>query len=142
LLQREHTAYALFADEWASTASATASAAAEAHRAAARRHRALAGSLATTLNERLWRRDLGYHMAWNVSSRTPILSRTYVIALPLWAGLVNGSQAAAIAETLAKPDMLSSVGIRSTSSDDPRYSNANEIVPCVTLFVRTANANL
>jgi hypothetical protein len=55
--------------------------------------------------------------------------RSYVIALPLWAGLVNASQAAAIAHTLSAPRMLSAVGLRSTSSDDPRYSNADTIVP-------------
>ena len=57
------------------------------------------------------------------------MSRTYVVGFPLWAGLVNATQASAIAATLSKPDMLSTEGLRSTSSDDPRYSNANEIVP-------------
>jgi glycogen debranching enzyme len=52
-----------------------------------------------------------------------------VIAFPLFAGLVNGSQAAAIARTLAANDMLSPVGLRSTSSADPRYNNDDVIVP-------------
>ena len=81
------------------------------------------------LNEKLWREDLGFHVAWNVSSQQPILARTYVIGFPLWAGLVNASQADTIAATLAKKDLLSDVGLRSTSADDPRYSNANEIIP-------------
>ena len=68
-------------------------------------------------------------MAWNVSARAPILSRTYVIGFPLWAGLVNATQAAGIAATLRKDDILSPVGLRSTSSDDPRYNNDDEIVP-------------
>lgn len=49
--------------------------------------------------------------------------------MPLWAGAANASQAAAIAATLGRPDMLSEIGLRSTSSDDPRYSNANTLVP-------------
>ena len=49
--------------------------------------------------------------------------------MPLWAGAVNASQAAAIAQTLGGADMLSEVGLRSTSSDDPRYSNKDSIVP-------------
>ena len=52
-----------------------------------------------------------------------------MIALPLWAGAVNASQAAAIAGVLGSPAMLSAVGVRSTASDDPRYSNADIIVP-------------
>ena len=70
-------------------------------------------------------------MALNVSAahRGPILSKTYVIGFPLWAGMVNQSQAAAIAATLEADDMLSSVGLRSASSEDPRYSNTDEIVP-------------
>lgn len=96
LLQREHTAYALFLDEWAqsssalpsassspssftipavpgaaATATATDTVAAE-YQAAAVHHRARADVLAKTLNEKLWRADLGYHVAWNVSSQSPI----------------------------------------------------------------------
>ena len=68
-------------------------------------------------------------LAPQVSSRTWIEARTYVIAMPLWAAAVNASQAAAIAQTLRGADMLSEVGLRSTSSDDPRYSNEDMIVP-------------
>jgi glycogen debranching enzyme len=84
-------------------------------------HRDRAASLAETLNKRLWRADLGHHVAWNVTTQAPIEARTYVIAFPLWAGLVNATQATAIAATLGEPDMVSSVGLRSTSSSDPRY---------------------
>ena len=42
---------------------------------------------------------------------------------------VNASQAGAIAATLARADMLSAVGLRSSSARDPRYSNADTIVP-------------
>ena len=129
LLTREHIAFALFSESWAAAAERSDPQLAAAHRLAAAEHRATADSLAATLNARLWREDLGYHQAWNVSARSSIESRTYVIGFPLWAGLVNQSQAAKIAATLSRPDMLSSDGLRSTSSDDPRYSNANEIVP-------------
>ena len=54
--------------------------------------------------------------AWNVSARAAIESRTYVIGFPLWAGLVNASQAAKIAQTLSEDDMLAADGLRSTSS--------------------------
>jgi hypothetical protein len=160
LLQREHVAYALFSEAWAEQAEAQQSSdnttAVEAaggeaarHRAAAREHRAAADELAATLNDKLWREDLGYHQvrkrlpcfqlddlptqaweqqtqkgmafrftpqAWNVSARAPIESRTYVIGFPLWAGLVNASQAAKIAQTLSEDDMLAADGLRSTSS--------------------------
>eukprot|EP01043_Picozoa_sp_COSAG02_P005982 COSAG02_NODE_166_length_31947_cov_34.168617_15_plen_398_part_00 len=130
MLQREHVAFALFSESWASVAANQSDyQAAETHRLAAAKHRAAADSLATTLNAQLWREDLGYHQAWNVSAKAPIESRTYVMGFPLWAGLVNQSQAAKIAATLSQPDMLAADGLRSTSSDDPRYSNADEIVP-------------
>ena len=162
---------ALFADAWASGASTRGTFdAVEGHRATAVRHRASAANLTRTLNARLWRADLGYHAAWNVSncvdmpstclgrraahvlyapgihalwravvrgvtlapqvsSRTWIEAKTYVIAMPLWATAVNASPAATIAQTLRGADMLSEVGLRSTSSDDPRYSNEDMIVP-------------
>lgn len=137
LLQREHTAAAHFYDAWADAAavgggvSITASASAKfnAHRAAAKRHRQQADTLRRMLNAELWREDLGYHVARNVSSCTAILAKTYAIAYPLWARLVNQSQAASIARVLASPEMLSPVGLRSASARDPRYSNADTIIP-------------
>lgn len=155
LLQREHTAAANFYEAWAegweraATAAAVATAAlstseappniyaaasdrserASAHREAARRHRRLAHSLHETLNTQLWREELGYHIALNVSSRELILAKTFAIAYPLWARLVNQSQAASIARVLGSPEMISVVGLRSASSQDPRYSNADTILP-------------
>jgi hypothetical protein len=111
----------------------------EGYRAMAARHRAAAAKLTRALNARLWRADLGYHAAWNVSSRAWIDAKTYVaavqylqisplylpyisplspyispnryvVALPLWASAVNASQAAAIAQALRGADMLSEVG--------------------------------
>ena len=129
LLHREHIAYALFREAWAADEGVTRPSAASEHLAVAQRHRAIADSLRETLNERLWRSDLGYHVAYNVSTRTHILSKTYVMAYPLWAGLVNKSQAAQLAASLGAETMLSSAGLRSTSSDDPRYNNDDIIVP-------------
>lgn len=136
LLVREHTAAALFADAWAGAwaggadgTSPKATVMVARHRATAVRHRAAAENLSSTLNARLWRTDLGFHAAWNTSSRTWIEAKTFAIATPLWAGAVNASQAAAIAKALSAPDMLSPVGLRSTGADDPRYSNADIIVP-------------
>eukprot|EP00927_Polykrikos_kofoidii_P039958 TRINITY_DN34247_c0_g2_i1.p1 TRINITY_DN34247_c0_g2~~TRINITY_DN34247_c0_g2_i1.p1 ORF type:complete len:444 (-),score=56.21 TRINITY_DN34247_c0_g2_i1:108-1439(-) len=129
-LQREHSAFALFLDSWASESHRRGEAsAAEAYSSEAQLYRANAQNLKRILNEQLWREDLGFHAAFNVSSRRYIESRTYQIALPLWAGLVNRSQAAAITATLRASDMLSQWGLRSVSSADSRYSNADVIVP-------------
>ena len=86
-LQREHIAYASFLEAWGDDG--------------ALHHRRMANELKDTLNRELWREDLGYHIALNTSTREAIEAKTYVIALPLWAGLVNKSQAEAIAHTLA-----------------------------------------
>lgn len=133
LLQREHTAAAHFYTAWADVAASDGTGISQhraaQHRAAARRHRQRAESTHDTLNAQLWRGDLGYHVALNVSSRTPIAAKTYAVAYPLWARLVNRSQAASIASLLGSSEMLSAVGLRSASALDPRYSNADTIIP-------------
>ena len=58
MLQREHTAFALFLDHWAAESGTEAEAAA--HRAEAAEHRAAADDLTTALNTALWREDLGH----------------------------------------------------------------------------------
>ena len=57
-------------------------------------------------------------MALNVSSRTPIAAKTYAVAYPLWARLVNRSQAASIASLLGSSEMLSAVGRPTVIGDD------------------------
>merc|ERR1712048_124903 len=53
------------------------------------------------------------------------------MGFPMFGGpeLVNHSQAERSWASVSSPDMLTKFGIRSTSSLDPRYSNAKYIVP-------------
>ena len=64
-----------------------------------------------------------------MSSGAPITARTYLMGMPLWGGAAPAAHAAKIVANLQRADMMSEWGVRSTSSDDPRYSNANIIVP-------------
>ena len=71
------------------------------------------------------------HAAWSTPSREWIGAKTYALAMLLWAGAVNASQAADIARVLSAPDMLSPVG---RELDERRrlallYSNDDVIVP-------------
>eukprot|EP00933_Yihiella_yeosuensis_P036705 TRINITY_DN30477_c0_g1_i1.p1 TRINITY_DN30477_c0_g1~~TRINITY_DN30477_c0_g1_i1.p1 ORF type:complete len:472 (+),score=80.89 TRINITY_DN30477_c0_g1_i1:73-1488(+) len=129
-LNREHVAFANFLKAWSKLAQKDGNAKeAEKLRMEALHHTDVATELADILNRELWSPYDGFHVAHNVSSREYITARTYQIALPLWAGLVNKSQAASIIDVLSQPDMLSEIGIRSASSKDLRYSNANVIIP-------------
>jgi hypothetical protein len=197
LLQREHLAFSLFADAWSEHSHSASPERSLMHRTLAARHRERADALTAELNAALWRADLGYHVALNTSSREVIAARTYVIAFPLWAGLVNATQARlnracpcdicsgteraaatsapglgspvpnfhreglasasfcagtgckppthicagtgqanAIAATLSADDMLSEIGLRSTSASDPRC----DATVCVGLVSTRSNA--
>jgi len=69
-LAREHAAHARFLDVWGAAAAARGdAAAAAADAAAAAAARAAAAAVARALDEQLWRDDLGYHAAYNVSER-------------------------------------------------------------------------
>jgi hypothetical protein len=184
LLQREHFAFSLFADAWSEHSHSASPERSLMHRTLAARHRERADALTAELNAALWRADLGYHVALNTSSREVIAARTYVIAFPLWAGLVNATQARrnrarpcnictgtgltpatsapglgspvprfvlgletshicprdgqanAIAATLSADDMLSEIGLRSTSASDPRC----DATVCVGLVSTRSNA--
>ena len=126
LLLREHIAFARFVRAWGGP---------DAERDAAA-HDARAAALARALDESLWDDARGHHVARNVSAAAAaararvIGAKTYQIAMPLWARAVrNASRAAAIVAALARPELLSPWGLRSTSSDDARYSNAETLVP-------------
>ena len=64
-----------------------------------------------------------------MSSGAPITARTYLMGMPLWGGAAPAAHAAKIVANLQRSDMMSEWGVRSTSADDPRYSNADIIVP-------------
>ena len=127
-LWMEHTAMALFCEAWGGGASSELT-------AAAAQHRASAAAIKQSLNTHLWRWEdeaagKGNYVAYNVKTRTLLLNRTYQMALPLLVGLAPSPRhaAAAVAAVLA-PDMRCPYGVRSTSSLDARYGNANIIVP-------------
>jgi hypothetical protein len=140
---REHTAFALFLQHWAAAAEQrgdTEQAAAD--RATAAQHRALADAIGEVVNRWLWHEEgegaatRGWYAAYNVSTKTPILNRTYQMAWPLWANLsasagpTEGPRRMALAvAAILEPDMRTGWGVRSTSNLDPRYSNANIITP-------------
>ena len=109
---------------------------------------AQAARLGALLNEYLWHCapdspacTRGWYGAYNVSSRAQIVSRTFQMAFPLWLpGLANASQAAAAMDAILAPDMLGPFGVRSVSSADARYSEANIIDPYSNCEAGTAEA--
>jgi alpha,alpha-trehalase len=91
-----------------------------------------ANHIRDSMNSYLWRQDgsdNGYYIAYNVSSRMAVLNRVYLMGFPLWAQLASEAQAEMVASAINTTDMLTTFGIRSTSSLDPTYNNDNIIVP-------------
>lgn len=134
-LHREHMAFAQFSRAWATAAAAEGPTAvvgrieqARLERQAAT-HEGYAQTVADRLNDLLWAGDLGHYVAYNTTAQARVNSRVFLMALPLWAGLANASQAATVTAAVMAGDMLSAYGVRSTSSADPRYTNGNFIVP-------------
>jgi glycogen debranching enzyme len=52
------------------------------------------------------------------------------MGVPLWGGVAPAAHAARLLANMQAADMRSRWGLRSTSSNDTRYSNANIIKPC------------
>lgn len=140
-LYREHRAYQLFLQHWAAAERRRADAGASLGGASrlrlrlrrweaeAARSRATAAEILAAMQRHLWSNATGCYGAYNTSTGEAVDNRVYLMGLPLWGGLATATQAASIVEQLSQGDMLSSWGVRSTSSADARYSNANEIVP-------------
>ena len=142
-LVREYHAYALFVEGWGALGGchldvecgSTSPLYSSDWQAEAAGARAAMSALADALNEHLWVCEdpsclRGYYGGYNVSTRTPIRARTFQVALPVWAGLApNASVAAAALDASLDADLSSPYGLRSASSRDPRYSNANMINP-------------
>ena len=137
-LYREFQAYSLFCGRWARAA--TKDDAESSHttkyfleeQAWAQN---VASEIKAAVNEHLWDDDLGYYIALNTSAAavqagtTRVTAKTDVLGFPLWANMSNARQAAKVRQHLMANDMLSPFGIRSTSSKDQRYNNADEIKP-------------
>ena len=130
-LAREYQAYALFVEAWGSVGGGGLYS--DDWRAEAAAARSAMRALADALNAHLWvcedahvpcRR--GYYGGHNVSTHAPIRARTFQAALPVWANLAPNASIAALAlDSSLETDLASPFGLRSTSSLDPRYSNAN-----------------
>ena len=91
-----------------------------------------ASDIIATMNAWLWSEAAGCFVAYNTSTSEHITNRVFLQAFPLWcysSGCVNATQAAKMLSSITQPDLATPFGIRSTSSDDPRYTNANVIVP-------------
>lgn len=127
-LHREHMALAKFSQAWAAS-EAPGSPERLRLRRQGRAHLDLAGGVRDKLNTMLWAGDLGHYVAYNTTAKARVTNRVFLMAMPLWAGLSNSSQAEAIAASVTKDDMMSAYGVRSTSATDPRYTNGNFIVP-------------
>lgn len=130
-LVREHRAYALFLRKWAA-ADPAGLPDVDAQVAACD---AKVAALKDALNAHLWHwvdeaAGDGFYVAYDVRRRAQVVRRTYQMAWPLWEGLAatDAQRHAAVRAVLA-PDMRCASGIRSTSRDDPAYSNDNIIVP-------------
>jgi alpha,alpha-trehalase len=133
-LYREYQAYSAFCDAWA-------------NHEESKRALLEATKIKDALNKYLWKEEYGYYVALNTTKLSPLSkpskgkvdpitgylivnNRVDVMGFPLMAAdIASADQVKTIRDQLFKEDMLSSYGIRSTSSSDPRYNNRNEIKP-------------
>ena len=127
-LSREYKAFANFNKAWAS---ASTSDEGERKRLldTAAKAEARSEEILATMHKFMWDEANGVYTAYNVKTKTPIRNRVFLMGLPLWTKYPTSDQATRIAKQLMSEDMLSSWGIRSTSSKDPRYENQNRIIP-------------
>lgn len=138
-MYRERIAYARFLAMWSTGAPDVTDDALRtmpvAVAAKVRTQLSAAAALRDALNEYLWhwqdaQQTAGFFAAWNVSTGTRILRRTYQVVWPLWANLTaNASQASAALNAVMDADLFSAFGVRSASSNDPQYNNDNIINP-------------
>ena len=144
-LYREYQAYSAFCKAWATHAIGDEARAA--HFQESKRALLEATKIKDALNKYLWKEEYGYYVALNTTKSPPLSraedgevdpvtgylvvnNRVDVMGFPLMAkDIASADQVKTIRNQLFKPDMLSSYGVRSTSSNDPRYNNKNEIKP-------------
>ena len=115
-LSREHRAFAYFNRAWGRPSVAAT-------------HEAASDAILQQMDKWLWSDELGLYVARNVKTNITVTNRVYLMGMPLWGGVATAAHAERIRANLMAGDMLSSWGVRSTSSEDRRYSNVNEIVP-------------
>ena len=131
-LAREHIALSLFYEKWLETAPSS-----EHQRLENQREKYAARSrniISNNLETQLWNEEAMTYLAKNVSlsgEASWIKNRVYVMGIPLWGNLItNATRINTVASSvLDKSTMLSEWGIRSTSKQDLRYNNDNEIKP-------------
>ena len=126
-MHRELRAFAAFLRRWAADAGEAPPVAELADLAAA------AAALRAAVQARLWvatdaATGAGYFAGYDVKARVPLPQRTYQMAWPLWEGMATPTQRAASVAAVTAPDMWTRFGVRTTSADDPRFSNVNIIV--------------
>jgi alpha,alpha-trehalase len=134
---REYTAYANFVDAWGNVSTGGCLYSCVDWRVERDTAMAYARNLKDVLNDKLWHwEDVqmthGYYVGFNVSTGQQILNRTYQAAWPVWQSLApNSSVTTAALRSLQEPDLwnVPSVGLRSTSSRDPRFNNENIVNP-------------
>jgi len=87
--------------------------------------------ISQSISRFLWRPELKRYCGFNVKTKQPICNRVFLMAFPLFGRVdsVEQEQAEGCLAELMKEDMCTPFGIRSTSSLDPAYNNANIIVP-------------
>lgn len=134
-IYREHLAYSRFLDAWADqtdsskTVDPTEVGTAADLRADAKEHVNFANGILATMEKYLWSERAGHYVGRNMSTGESIPARVYLMGMPLWGSLAPIKHHPQIVKNLLQDDMDSPFGIRSTSSKDPRYTNANMITP-------------
>jgi glycogen debranching enzyme len=78
------------------------------------------GRRADELAERV-EADFGPEIVALEGDGTPVPGAGTQLGWLLWAGVVRGARAAELAERLAQPDLLTPYGLRTLSSEDPRF---------------------
>jgi glycogen debranching enzyme len=132
----ERRAMASFCRAWAIGAGVADAVALEAE---AKEHEGEALAIKDVLNSNLWywmkdddgsSKRRGYYVGYDAIDKKQLLNRTYQCAWPLWAGLTVGvaERDAALYELL-QHDLRAAHGIRSTSTEDARYTLVDCIVP-------------
>jgi alpha,alpha-trehalase len=133
-LYREYQAYSAFNLKWAKRFKNNTKEHVE-YLSEVKRANQMAIAIKKSINQYLWNDELGYYIALNTSDaaintgNTEIKAKTDVMGFPLWAGIPTSLQAKTLRSHLLSSDMFSKWGIRSTSSNNKRYNNLNEIVP-------------
>jgi glycogen debranching enzyme len=134
-IAREYHAYSLFVQQWNDVGKKGGLYSVHPHEEIASAT-AYINKLSEVIEEYLWywsdspTNTKGYFVGYNISSKTQSVHRTYQVAWPVWAGLVqNETIRVAALENLASADLITPFGLASVSYLDLRYNNDNIINP-------------